>query len=217
FRLSDPAFILSEASYTYALKPGETDLPGTVKLGYWHHLARFNDQRFDVAGLSLADPASSGVARRLRGNDGGYLIVDQALTREAGSDQGLSAFLRVFGHPADRNVISFYVDAGLAYKGLIPGRDNDTAGVSFGFAQISPRAAALDRDGIVFSGNPGFMRSYEAVLEVTYQAEIVPGWTVQPDFQYIFNPGGGIANPRDPLGRRIGDAAIFGARTTIRY
>ena len=61
------------------------------------------------------------------------------------------------------------------------------------------------------------MRSSEALIEVTYQAQIVPGWTVQPDFQYVFRPGGNIANARDPAGAAIKDAAVFGLRTTIRY
>ncbi|MGB7125577.1 MAG: carbohydrate porin [Methylovirgula sp.] len=39
---------------------------------------------------------------------------------------------------------------------------------------------------------------------------------MQPDFQYIFNPGGGIVDPLNPT-RLIGDEAVFGARTTITF
>jgi porin len=41
-------------------------------------------------------------------------------------------------------------------------------------------------------------------------------WQVQPDFQYIFNPGGGIPNPLAPS-RKIGDAAVIGLRTAITF
>ena len=34
---------------------------------------------------------------------------------------------------------------------------------------------------------------------MTYQAQIVPGWTIQPDFEYIINPGGHVADPADPM------------------
>ena len=35
-------------------------------------------------------------------------------------------------------------------------------------------------------------------LELSYQAQIKPGWTVQPFFQYIVNPGGHVADPLTP-------------------
>ena len=56
------------------------------------------------------------------------------------------------------------------------------------------------------------------MLEVTYQAQIVPGWTIQPDFQYIINPGGHVADPADPEGLRpLRNALVFGVRTTVNY
>jgi porin len=34
----------------------------------------------------------------------------------------------------------------------------------------------------------------------------------------MFRPSGGISNPNDPSGlSRIGDAAVFGVTTTLRY
>ena len=60
------------------------------------------------------------------------------------------------------------------------------------------------------------LRSGELVLELTYKFQITPWWQLQPDFQYIFNPGGGIANPNVP-GRRLGDAAVFALRTVITF
>lgn len=43
-------------------------LPGTYKLGAWCDTAKFPDQRFDTLGMSLANPAGSGVARMDRNN-----------------------------------------------------------------------------------------------------------------------------------------------------
>jgi porin len=39
---------------------------------------------------------------------------------------------------------------------------------------------------------------------------------VQPDFQYVFNPGGGILNPNQPT-QRIGNEAIFGLRNSMTF
>ena len=60
------------------------------------------------------------------------------------------------------------------------------------------------------------VRSTETVVELTYQFTLNPWWQLQPDFQYITNPGGGIANPNSP-GQKIGNAAVLGLRTVIQF
>ena len=44
------------------------------------------------------------------------LVADQPIAVDA-EGKGLSGFLRVMGAPGDRNLVSFYFDTGLAYKG----------------------------------------------------------------------------------------------------
>ena len=62
------------------------------------------------------------------------------------------------------------------------------------------------------------MRSNETLIELIYEAHIKPGWLLAPYFQYVFRPSGGIPNPNDPSGlSRIGDAAVFGLTTTLKY
>jgi porin len=46
--------------------------------------------------------------------------------------------------------------------------------------------------------------------------QLAPWWQVQPDFQYILNPGGGILNP-DGSGRVVGSAAVLGIRTVVTF
>ena len=43
--------------------------------------------------------------------------------------------------------------------------------------------------------------SFEGMLEVSYTAQIMQGLTLQPDFQYFWNPGGHSADPDDPESR----------------
>jgi len=127
-------------------------------------------------------------------------------------------FARASGSPSDRNLVSTYFDGGLTYKGLFPGRENDYLGVGLGLANISSRAQALDHDAASFSGIDRPVRDYEAVAEITYQAQITPNWMLQPVFQYIVHPGGHIPNPADSSGfDAIPNAAVFGLRTMIKY
>jgi porin len=132
------------------------------------------------------------------------------------SPRAIGVFARVMGAPGDRNLISFSVNAGVTLKAPFEGRDDDTVGIGFGIARVSSGARAFDSDVGAFSGPPAFVRTTETFIEVTYQASIAPWWQLQPDFQYVFNPGGGIANPNDPT-RRIGNEAVFGLRNIITF
>ena len=218
FRTRDPGLAIAELNLGFTLGSGAAGLPGMVKLGGYHHFGGFDDLRRDANGLSLRDPASSGVPRRIRGNSGIYASLDQLAYREPGTrDQGLGVFLRVAGSPSATSQIDFYADGGVTYKGLLPGRVNDTLGLGLAYAHVSSAARGLDRDQLLFGPTPQPVRSSEAVAEVSYQGEVVPGLTVQPFLQYILRPGGHVANPRDPGGAAIRNATVLGLRAALRY
>jgi porin len=190
-----------------------------VKLGGWYHTADFSDLRRDSLGRSLADPASTGIAATHRGNFGFYLVADKMLWRRPDTaTQGLAAFLRVGGAPADRNLISIEVDAGLTFKGLFPSRELDLLGAAVSYARIGNAGRRLERDEVLFTGIERPMRDYEMVFELTYQARIAPWWTLQPDLQLIFHPGGNIAAPPpSPPSRPIPNALVVGLRSAITF
>jgi porin len=219
FRVSDPPLLIAEIDFAYNQGKAAPGVPGTVKLGGWYHFGQFANQRFSAEGLSLADPRSSGVPAQDRGNFGIYGVIDQMLWRVPGTtDQGLGIFARASISPADRNLISAYFDGGVTYKGLFRGRENDTLGIGFGLANISSQARALDRDAVSFSGIDNPIRDYEAVVEVTYQAQITPNWMLQPVFQYVIHPGGNIPNPVSTgTSSPIPNASVFGLRTMVKY
>ena len=74
-------------------------------------------------------------------------------------------------------------------------RGGDTAGLGMGYAQGQRRPGrARPADGFLHRRLcPGTDR--RDFLELTYQYQLTPAVQLQPDFQYVFNPGGGIANP----------------------
>ena len=217
FRVNDPAWMIGQLKYGFAL--GESKLPGTLTGGMWKHLGDFNDMRYASNNLPLADPASSGDPLKRRGNQGIFGVYEQMLARaQPDSDKGVGFFVRTSISPSDRNLISFYIDGGFQLTGFSEARPNDKLGIAMTYARISDAARAADRDAQAFTGMPYPVRDFEAVFEMTYMAEIQNGWTVQPVFQYVFHPGGGVADPNDPTQtRRIQDAAVFGLRSTVNY
>lgn len=221
FNLGTGALFLGEIQYHAAHFPFASgrhwDLPGIYKLGGWIDTGRFPDQRFDAAGLSLAAPGSTGIARLHHGNFSIYGIANQTIWRpDSKSKRALGVFARALGTPSDRNQIDLAVTAGIDLKAPLPDRAHDELGIGYGLAEISRRAAALDRDRAFFTGLPIPVRSNEQFVELTYLWQVTPWWQVQPDFQYVFNPGGGIGSPADPT-HRLGDEAVLGLRTRITF
>jgi porin len=198
-------------------KPVASGLPGIYKLGVWFDTAKFPDQRFDDAGLSLADPASSGNPRMHWHNYSFYAVADQTIWQPGGDDpRAIGVFARPMVAPSNQNLVDFSINGGVTLKALLPGRDNDTFGIGFGVANVSRRASALSRDTAFFSGSYVPPRGAETFAEVTYQIQIAPWWQVQPDFQYFWMPSGGIVNPVTPS-KRIGNEAVFGVRTNVVF
>ena len=164
FRLSssDGAMSIYEMGYSI----GQDTLPGTYKVGGWHHTA----SKTDEAGNPHSD------------NYGFYFVADQLIIPEqAGGDQGLGLFIQIGKVPDDRNEVDLYVGGGVNYHGLLPGRDEDDFGIAVAHASISKNINMVV---------PGVVRdSAETVFEITYLANLLPWFSIQPDFQYIINPG----------------------------
>jgi porin len=217
FRVNDPPWWIGQLKYKFEI--GESKLPATVTGGAWYHMMSFADQRVSADGLSLADPNSSGDPRWLRRNNGVFMVYEQMLQRAApDSDKGAAFFLRASVSPSDRNLVNAYVDGGFLFTGFSEKRPYDRFGVAATFARISDRARQIDRDVQIFTGTAYPIRDFEAILEITYQAEIMPNFLVQPAFEYIAHPAGGAVDPNDPTQtRRIKDAVMIGVRTTITY
>jgi porin len=218
FRLhhdEEGVFSIYEVAYRLNHEKDAKGLPGIYKLGGWYHSGRFDDLGFDTEGVSLAE--SAGIPLSHHGNGGVYLDIDQMVWREkADSDEGLGINCRVAPWLADhRNPVDFYAAGGLVYKGMLPGRDEDLFGVAVHYARVSDVVRDLQRtaNAVAAAGgapnlDPGPVPDHEMGIEVTYQIVLAPWWSVQPDFQYIFHPGGSKA---------LKDAIVVGLRTQITF
>src|SRR5204862_767728 len=110
--------------------------------------------------------------------------------------QGLVGFFRLTGAPPDRNLTEFGIDGGLVYKGLIPTRDYDSLAVAGSYLKMS--GDIRDGQALVNKVAPGtfpHLLDYEAVVEVTYKAQMTAWWTLQASLQRPMHPGGSGAIP----------------------
>ena len=227
FNLRTGALFIAEVQYALNqpangdLDDGRTSpgLPGTYKLGAWFDTASFPNQRYDTLGIPLASPDSNGIPGSTLRNASLYALADQMIWRpDPQGSRSLSVFARIMGAPSEQNLITFSVNAGVNLKAPLPGRDDDTFGIGFGIAQVSSAASGFDKD-VNFYGTSPYpvpVRGTETFLEITYQIQVTPWLAVQPDFQYIYNPGGGIANPNNPA-LRVKNEAVLGVRTAVTF
>lgn len=229
FPLGGGRLIMAELQYAYPslgsmVEPGGSEpLARTYRIGAWYDTENFADQRYDVNGLPLANPASNGVPGNHRGNFSMYVVADQMLWRNGvDPNNTLNAFGRLMGTPQnDRNLIRESLNLGLVYHEPFRNRADDTFGVGMGFVHVTSGASGADRDTAYYaeladpySFNP--IRSSETYVEATYQYQLRPWWQLQPDLQYVFNPGGGIVNPSNPT-HRIQNELVLGLRTNILF
>ncbi len=154
-----------------------------VGFGLWRYTARFEDLE---------------TGAREHGNQGGYSFVEGQVYREVHDPaQGLSLFLRG-GTAASRfNQFEQYVGAGAVYRGLVPGRPADEAGVAVAWAE----AGSPYRRATVAAAR-------EVTFEFSYRAQVVDLIVVQPDVQYVVNPGA------DPA---LKNALVLGLRLQLAW
>ena len=89
-----------------------------------------------------------------------------------------------------------YWDAGITFNGLLDARPHDMLGIGFSYIGVSSQI-------IDYSKEQGFpvIPSFEGRLEISYTAQLMQGLTLQPDFQYFWNPGGHRAIRTTPPSR----------------
>lgn len=164
FNPEDGVLSLLEFGFLPNHGPDKVGLPGRYALGGYYDSSDYD---------RLDDPASE-----RSGNYGFYIQGEQMLTREGESDsrQGLTAWsILTFAPRQDINKLPYAAFGGLAYRGLLPQRDDDISALGLYYGRFSDDLPGQD---------------YEVVLEVNHRFQFAPWLYLTPDFQYIFNPGG---------------------------
>jgi porin len=188
FSLHGPAFIIGEVGYRRNYGKDATGLPGNLKLG-----AYFNGGSAAVFNSGpTSQPSEIPQARY-----GFYVVGDQAVVRWG--DPADRRHLGVFGAfacaPDQRvNQLPYFFDAGMVAYGFLPSRPRDFTG--FGLAYGSYSSDLRSAEVIRSMTAPGVgVQNWEMTLELTYGCAVRPGLLLQPDLQYLINPGGNATIP----------------------
>ena len=226
FSVRNGQLLIGELQYAYPAlgsmvhSGASNSLSGTYKVGFWYNTESFDDLQFDNTGLSLANPSSTGIPATHRGNYSIYSVIDQMIWRSTEleeADRTASVFLRAMGTPlGDRNLIAFSMNAGVVVHEPIEHRDDDVLGVAIEYGRVSGAEAAFNQATAYYTGTFTPVRNGETVIELTYQYQLTPAVILQPDFQYVFNPGAGLANPNSP-NQQIKDEAVIGLRVNLTF
>jgi porin len=224
FPIHTGVLVIGEMQYTYPslgtlISPDQPQpLTRTYKLGFWYDSESFADQQFDNTGLSLANPASNGIPLDHHSDFSLYAVADQLVWVDPHEgDRTVNVFARITAAPQpDRNLITLGVNTGLTMHEPFLHRDADTFGIAMGFAKVSGDTAALDKATAYYTGAYTPVRGSETFFEITYQYQVAPWLQLQPDLQYVFTPGGGLANPNNP-GHSINNELVLGMRTNIQF
>lgn len=114
-----------------------------------------------------------------------YGLLETALTREAGNEgQGLNGFLRYGVADPKLNQFASFLGAGLVYTGLFDGRDEDQFGL----------AIAIANNGDTYKAGTATATAAETNIELSYRFQVKPWLAIQPDLQYVMDPGADNSN-----------------------
>jgi porin len=209
FRLGDGIYTIAEAQWAIDSGTNGGGPPVTLKVGSWYHNRATPNQFFATDGLTGVAPASPG-SPIPRQNWSGYAVADVMLLPGPNGKGGLAFFARAEGAPAQRSKVSAELDIGIVYQGPFD-RDSDNVGFAVDSSRVGDPLGSIGALSSQYT-----FHGYETVLELSYQVQALPWLQVQPDFQYVITPAGGIPNPNQPS-RLVGSAAVFGLRIIATF
>jgi porin len=164
----DGQLLIAEAGFTPGNDP-DGDVNNKFAIGAWSYTKQFADL-VDVDGAG--DPV-------LKKSEGVYALTSYQFYHDK-SDRTLGAFFRVGGTNGDVSQVDWSYQAGVVGHGWVPSRAEGEIGL--GVAQANNSSSYIEATGA------GTTRK-ETSFELYYRDVVAPGVTVQPDLQYVVNPG----------------------------
>ncbi len=167
----------------YAFEAGLGGGPrrGKLGIGGWYQTSDYTDP--------------GGITRDR--NHGVYVIAETPLARVS-SGAAWSGFVQLGVARPGTNTIGRYLGVGIDVENPLPGRPHDR--FSLGVARA--RTTAAYRRATAAASNA------ETVVEATYRAALGPHFSLQPDLQYVSDPGASA---------RLGNAWVVGLRAQASW
>lgn len=162
-------FVIGEARVSW----NSDGRPGSFAAGGWGHTGEFT---------TFAGGTASGT-------NGAYAYVEQAvwLADDKSPDgPGVSLFAIASVGEAATNPVRWSLSGGVSMQGPIPSRPHDEFGFGVAYARFTG-------EGSLFP-NPG-----ECAIEAFYSVQLTPWLSIQPDVQYVIDPGGNAVATENAL------------------
>ena len=169
-RSRDGLLLIAEGGFTPKPADGVDGTPNKFAVGAWTYTKKMDD---------LVDVDGSGNPVKNR-QDGAYFLSSYQVYHDKDAGHDLGVFLRGGIADGDTAQVDWDYEAGLVGNGWVPTRPDSEIGAGFSQAHnadkyIQSVSGAADRN--------------EYSLELYYRDKLYRGISVQPDIQYVMNPG----------------------------
>lgn len=167
---------------------------GKVAVGGWYYTRTFAD---------LSDTLPDGSPVERQGSYGVYGIADQEIWRDGkGSARAVMLFGQLGFADPKVNQVAGYLGGGITLVAPFKGRAQDEVGLGVAAARIgSHYKRSQERLGLDVSGG-------ETAIELTYLFQLAGWCAIQPDVQYVIDPG---------ALRSVPDAFVLGLRVALTH
>jgi len=191
-------------------KIGPDALPGHYKAGAGYDTSSGYK---DFANALVADGVSGYADRFRRGSTQAWVLADQMVWRHGkGDTNGVILLGGVVANNPSNTAYAEQYFGGLIDGGFWKARPEDTISLLYTYVKVSSHLGDVEAVeqtlGLPFSNGASGIQTHEQVLEANYKVRVSQGLSVQPDFQYVFQPNA-QAN--------IKDVAVFGMRATAEF
>ena len=189
-KLDDKDAMLFIGEVGFTPKAADSDgQPNKLAVGVWHYTGGLDDlTELDTNG----DPAKSTA-------QGVYLLSSYRFYHDKKSGRDLGAFLRGGVADGDTAQVDWDYEAGLVANGWIPGREEGEIGLGISAAHNGDKY--MDAQAAASTAADRNEYSYE----LYYRDTIYRGVTIQPDVQYVVNPGtDAVTDNATVVGLRLG-------------
>lgn len=189
FNKGDGLLLIAEAGVTPKPAEGVDGNPNKFAVGAWTYTK-------GQADLEEVDASGNPAKNR---SVGAYLLTSYQFYNDKANGRDMGVFFRGGVADADVEQIDWDYELGVVAHGWVPGRGD--AEIGLGFSQANNGGKYMRSVGSASHRD-------EYGYELYYRDKLMNGVTIQPDLQYIMNPGTSLTEK---------DALAFGIRLDINF
>ena len=182
---------------------GSEQLNGSYKIGAWYNTSATNDAVLNTQGQILA--IAGGEPLQRNGAYGWYLNLEQKLMNVSPTDlnRGVTAFLNMTFADHRTATQDSQIALGVFYTGPFDIRPTDQIGLAFGRTHVNNRVTESEEIQNAMALGPVAVQHSEYAAELYYSLHAAGGFYLQPNLQYVYQPGGISQTPDIILGLKI--------------